>query len=174
MERRKLLGVSLTMGGVIVTTLGGVWLAVQPTTIVDDPSLISSALPIFLLAFGLMTVGGYLIVSSGSNQSFAEPEMELPLLLLDYLRQHGEVSIGQAADALGVPKDAVILSLEELQRLYLFSGYVRPDEERVCTIPGPMLEVMQQCVVCGHALVPRKLHPTLCPQCKTIYYLPKI
>lgn len=174
MERRKLLGISLTVGGVIVTTLGGVWLAVQPTTIVDDPSLITSALPIFLLAFGLMAWGGYLILSSGSAQSTVEPEMELPLLLLDYLRQHGEVPISQAADALGVSTDAVILSLEELQTLRLFSGYVRPDEARVCVMPVPMLEVMQQCVVCGHALVPRKLHPTLCPQCRTIYHLPKI
>ncbi|XWX04910.1 hypothetical protein VZO05_05005 [Aggregatilineales bacterium SYSU G02658] len=174
MKRRKLLGISLTLGGVIAAALGGVWLAVQPATIADKPSLVTDALPIFLLAFGLMTVGGYLIVSSGSNQSFAEPEMELPLLLLDYLRQHGEVPISQAADALDVSTDAVILSLEELQRLHLFSGYIRSDAERVRVMPVPMLELMHQCAVCGHAFVPKRQHPTSCPQCHTVYYLPKI
>jgi hypothetical protein len=174
MGRQRLIGIGLTVGGVVVATLGGIWLAVQPATLTDDPSLITNALPVFLLAFVLMVLGGYSILLSGSSPSEGEPEMELPLLLLDYLRQHGEVALGDAAAALNVSKDSIIVSLEELQSLQLFSGYVQPAAERVKVVPVPLLETMQQCAVCGHELTVRRHHPTTCPHCSTVYYLPKI
>lgn len=174
MERQRLIGIGFTVGGVVVATLGGIWLAVQPATLTDDPTLITNALPAFLLAFVLMVLGGYNILLSGSSQTEAEPEMELPLLLLDYLRQHGEVALSDAADALNVSKDSIIVGLEELQSLQLFSGYFQPVAERVKVVPVPLLETMQQCAVCGRELTARKHHPTTCPACGTVYYLPKI
>jgi hypothetical protein len=174
MERQRLVGIGLTVGGVAVATLGGIWLGVQPVTLTDDPTLIANALPVFLLAFVLMVLGGYSILLSGSGQSEAEPEMELPLLLLDYLRQHGEVKLSDAANALNVSKDAIIVGLEELQSLELFSGYVQPEGERVKVVPVPLLETMQQCAVCGRELTMRKHHPVTCAGCGTVYYIPKI
>ncbi len=174
MERQRLIGIGFTAGGVVVATLGGIWLAVQPATLTDDPSLITNALPVFVLAFVLMVLGGYNILVSGSSPSETEPEMELPLLLLDFLRQHGEVALTDAANALNVSKESVILGLEELQSLQLFSGYIQPARERVKVVPPPLLETMQQCTVCGRELTVRKHHPTTCPECGTVYYLPKI
>jgi hypothetical protein len=174
MKRGRLTGIVLTTAGLAVATLGGISLALQPSTLVDDPSLIAGILPVFFAAFVLMLLGGYDIVVDRAAQTADETEMELPLRVLDFLRQHGEVSIEEVAQALGVSPDRVTVSLEELQSLQLFSGYVRPQSGHLRAVSAALLESTERCLVCSSKLQLVRGRSTVCSACDTAYYLPEI
>lgn len=174
MSHQRRLGIGLTIGGMVIATLGSVWLALRPTTLIEDPSLFLVAVGVFAVVFALMISGGYLFLKASTTQPEASPAMELPLQLLDYLRQHGEISVADMADALQVPLEAVHHSLDELLSLQLFTGYVRADGHHLCAVPRPVLEAMQACLVCATPLSMGQKGHTACPQCGTSYYLPKI
>lgn len=173
MSHRRAVGIGLTILGVIIAAAGGIWLALNPATLAEDPTLLVIALGLFAVVFLTMLVGAFLFLSTG-NQHDTEPEMELPLLVLDHLRQHGETTIAQLADALNVSPDLIRISLDELQALRLFTGYYREGDQKVGLVPRPMLELLTSCVVCAKAIDLRSSSHVICRHCGTHYYLPKI
>jgi hypothetical protein len=165
------MGVTLTATGLVAAVSTSVWLAIQPGTLLTDSIQVPLMIAAFVVSFGLMVSGAYLVVTA-ARANTAPAEMETPLRLADYLRGRGTVLLDDAAVGLDADVVDVLHAFEELTRLKLFAGFCQRPQRLVCAVDAPILAQMQRCAICGQPIQLVREY-SQCHACQTEYYLPQ-
>src|SRR5687768_4547564 len=107
MNTGRLVGILLTIAGIVVAVLSGLWIASQVSAglILTDGALVSAGVAFIPVAL-LVGFGIYMYVQ-GSSQAEVESTMHKQRQLLDIVKSRGQVSVNDLALEMNASVDAV-------------------------------------------------------------------
>src|SRR5688572_10253803 len=145
----RLTGIILTIVGLIIAALGGLWLAAQVASgnMTSDGAILTAGV-IFLPVALFVGFGIYQYVQGG-HQAAEESVMQKQRQLLDILKSRGQVSVDNMAMELHVPRDQVQEMVHQLVGLQVFSGYVNWKDGVLFSQEASSLRELDKCKNCG-------------------------
>lgn len=171
MNSSRLVGIILTIVGIGIAIIAGLWLATQVSagSITGGGAAIGAGLafiPVALFAgFGI-----YLYVQGG-QESQQESVMQKQRQLLDILKSRGEVSVSDMALEMHVSVDSVKDMVYQLVGLQVFSGYVNWDDGKLYSSEASQLRELDHCKNCGGEITLVGKGIVKCKYCGTEYFL---
>ncbi len=172
MSGTRFLGILLTVLGIGIAAIAGLWIAsnLSEGTLEAGGALLSAFL-VFILVAGLLITGIYFFLRS-RNEAQAQSAMETQRKLIDIVKSRGEVDVHQLAIELSTPVDRVKSLTHQLVGLGVFSGYVNWDSGTLYSADARALRELEKCKNCGGALKLVGKGVITCPYCGTEYFLP--
>jgi hypothetical protein len=171
MNSSRLTGIILTVVGLGVAVIAGLWIAAQVSS-----GAWSSATPMFAAGVAFIPVallvgfGIYLYVQGGA-QAKEETEMQKQRRLLDILKSRGQVSVSDMAVEMGVPVAQVQNLVHQLVGLQVFSGYVNWEDGTLYSAEASQLRQLDKCKNCGGEITLAGKGVVVCKYCGTEYFL---
>jgi hypothetical protein len=167
----RLTGIILTVVGLIIAVIGGLWLASQVASgQLESGGAIVTAGVIFIPVALLVGFGIYQYVQGG-QQMAEESVMQKQRQLLDIVKSRGQVSVEDMAMELHVPRDNVQEMVHQLVGLQVFSGYVNWKEGILYSQEASSLRELDKCKNCGGEIVLAGKGVVVCKYCGTEYFL---
>ena len=175
MNTSRLVGVILTVVGLGIALIGGIWLATQVAAGsgnggVDGGGAALGAGLIFIPVALLVGAGIYLFVQGGS-QAQEESVMQKQRQLLDILKSRGQVSVNDMALEMHSSVDSVKDMVYQLVGLQVFSGYVNWDQGVLYSAEASKLRELDKCKNCGGDIQLVGKGIVRCKYCGTEYFL---
>ncbi|MDZ4764996.1 MAG: hypothetical protein SGI73_10625 [Chloroflexota bacterium] len=171
MNSNRLIGVVLTVVGIGVALIAGLWLATQAGagSLTTGGALVGAGLAFIPVAL-LLGFGFYLFVQGG-KEAIQESVMQKQRQLLDVVKSRGQVTVSNLAIELGVSADAVKNMIHELVGLQVFSGYVNWNEGVLYSSEAANLRALDKCKNCGGEIQLAGKGVVVCKFCGTEYFL---
>lgn len=171
MNSSRLIGIILSVVGLGIALIAGIWLATQVSS--DALSGGGAALGagiVFIPVALLVGFGIYLFVRGGSEAQ-EESVMQKQRQLLDILRSRGQVSVNDMALEMRVNVDQVKDMVYQLVGLQVFSGYVNWDTGILYSQEASELRKLDKCKNCGGEIQLVGKGIVRCKYCGTEYFL---
>ncbi len=171
MGSSRLVGIILTIVGIGVALIAGLWIASQVAagSLETGGALVGAALAFIPVAL-LVGFGIYLFVRGGAQEK-EESVMRKQRELLDILKSRGQVSVSDMAVEMHVPVDSVKRMVHELVGLQVFSGYVNWNEGVLYSSEASQLRSLDKCKNCGGEITLAGKGIVVCKYCGTEYFL---
>jgi len=171
MNGTRLLGVILTVVGLGVAVIAGLWLATQVSSgSLEAGGAIFGAGLAFIPVALLIGFGIYNFVRGGSEAQ-EESVMQKQRQLMDILKSRGQVSVNDMALEMKVPVDQVKDMVHQLVGLQVFSGYINWTEGTLYSSDASQLRELQKCKNCGGEIQLAGKGVVVCKYCGTEYFL---
>lgn len=171
MNSSRLIGIVLTVIGVGVALLAGLWLATQVGSggLEAGGAVLGAGLAFIPVAL-LLGSGVYLFVRGGAEAK-EESLMQKQRQLLDILKSRGEVGVTEMALEMNVSVDAVKDMVHQLVGLQVFSGYVNWQDGKLYSAEASSLRELDRCKNCGGEITLAGKGVVVCRFCGTEYFL---
>jgi uncharacterized membrane protein len=171
MSGTRLFGILLTILGLGITAIAGLWISSNLSSGTLEPGgALLTAFFVFVVVAILLIAGIYLFLRSG-REAQRQSEMETQRRLIDIVKSRGEVDVHQLALELHTPMDMVKSLTHQLVGLGVFSGYVNWDAGTLYSADAKALREMERCKNCGGELKLVGKGVITCPYCGTEYFL---
>ena len=171
MNGTRLLGVILTVVGLGVAVIAGLYLATQVSAgdLTGGGAVFGAGLAFIPVAL-LIGFGVYNFIRGGSEAE-TESVMHQQRQLLDILKSRGQVSVNDMALEMHVPVEQVKNMVHQLVGLQVFSGYVNWQEGTLYSSDASQLRQLQKCKNCGGEIQLAGKGVVVCKYCGTEYFL---
>jgi hypothetical protein len=171
MNSGRLVGIILTVVGIGVAVIAGLWIAAQVGQgALSGGGAATTAGVVFIPVALLIGFGIYSYVQGGARQK-EESETQKQRLLLDIVRSRGQVSVNDMALEMHVPIDSVKLMVHQLVGLQVFSGYVNWKDGILYSAEASQLRQLDKCKNCGGDIELAGKGIVVCKYCGTEYFL---
>jgi ribosomal protein S27AE len=170
MNSSRGLGIVLTLLGVGIAVIAGLWIASQVGGGLTAGGALVGAGVAFVPVLLLMAGGVYLYLRGGVEAQ-EQSVMQKQRKLMDMVKTRGQISVNDAAVELGVPMPQVKEMVHQLVGLQVFSGYVNWDEGTLYSVEANQLRELNKCKNCGGELKLAGKGVVTCPFCGTEYFL---
>ena len=171
MNSSRLVGIILTVVGIGVALIAGLWLATQVSS--GDTSsggaILGAGLAFIPVAL-LVGFGIYLFVRGGT-ESQQESVMQKQRQLLDILKSRGQISVSDMALEMRVSADSVKDMVHQLVGLQVFSGYINWDNGILYSSDARELRELDKCKNCGGEITLAGKGVFVCKYCGTEYFV---
>ncbi len=170
MNSSRLVGIILTVVGIGVALLAGLWLATQASAGRDSGAVVLGAGLAFIPVALLVGFGIYLFVRGGSEAQ-TESVMQKQRQLLDILKSRGQVSVSDMALEMHVSVDSVQEMVHQLVGLQVFSGYANWTDGVLYSSDAKELRTLDKCKNCGGEITIAGKGVFVCKYCGTEYFV---
>jgi hypothetical protein len=170
MNSSKLVGVILTIVGIGVAIIAGLWLASQAAAGTSSGGVIIGAGLAFIPVALFVGFGIYLFVRGGSEAQ-QESIMQKQRQLLDILKSRGQVSVNDMALEMQVTPNTVKDMVHQLVGLQVFSGYINWDNGVLYSSDAKELSTLSKCKNCGGEITLAGKGVFVCKYCGTEYFI---
>jgi len=171
MNSNRLFGIILSIIGLGIAVIAGLWLAAQTSAgDLEAGGAVLGAGIAFIPVAILVGVGIYLYVRGGS-ESQQETVMRKQRRLMDIVRSRGQVDIADVAMELSVPVTEIKDLVHQLVGLQVFSGYINWDEGTLYSMQAQELRKLDKCKNCGGELKISGKGVVTCRFCGTEYFV---
>ncbi|MDX2160542.1 MAG: hypothetical protein SF162_04370 [bacterium] len=171
MNTNRLIGIILSVVGLGIALLAGLWLALQ---VRDEALSASGALVGAVLAFipvALLLGFGIYLFLRGGTEAKEESTMQQQRQLLDIVKSRGQVAVADMAVEMNVPVDTVKSMVHQLVGLQVFSGYVNWNDGVLYSSEASKLRELTKCNNCGGEITLAGKGTVVCRFCGTEYFL---
>lgn len=171
MNNSRLIGIVLTVVGIGVALIAGLWLASQVSAqqLTSGGALVGAGLAFIPVAL-FMGFGVYLFMKGG-QEAQEESVMQKQRQLLDILKSRGQVAVADMAIEMRVSADQVKDMVHQLVGLQVFSGYVNWEEGVLYSAEARNLRELDKCKNCGGEIKLAGKGVVACKFCGTEYFL---
>jgi hypothetical protein len=171
MNSSRLVGVILTVIGLGVALIAGIWLATQVSgkELSGGGAALGAGLAFIPVAL-LVGFGLYLFVRGGTEAQ-EESVMQKQRQLLDILKSRGQVSVNDMALEMHTSVDSVKDMVYQLVGLQVFSGYINWDTGILYSSEAKELRSLDKCKNCGGEISLVGKGIVRCKYCGTEYFL---
>jgi hypothetical protein len=171
MNNSRLTGIILSVVGLGVAVIAGLWLASQvgAGSMTAGGALVGAGLAFIPVAL-LVGFGLYLFVRGGA-QAQEDTIVRKQRQLLDILRSRGQVAVSDMALEMKVNADTVKDMVHQLVGLQVFSGYINWDEGVLYSAEASNLRQLDKCKNCGGEIKLVGKGVSKCRFCGTEYFL---
>ncbi|MFO7322773.1 MAG: hypothetical protein DIU68_013675 [Chloroflexota bacterium] len=171
MNSSRLVGLLLTIAGVIVAVIAGLWIAqrVSNNDMPGDAAVLAAG--VFFIPVALLVGFGIYMYVQGGARAREESEMQKQRQLLDILRSRGQVSVNNMALEMNVPVSTVQNMVHQLVGLQVFSGYVNWKDGVLYSAEASELRKLDKCKNCGGEITLAGKGIVACKYCGTEYFL---
>ena len=171
MNNSRLIGIVLSIAGLGVAVIAGLWLASQVSSgaVSSGGALVGAGIAFIPVAL-FMGFGIYLY-QRGGVEAQEESTMHKQRQLLDILKSRGQVSVNDMALEMQVSVDAVKDMVHQLVGLQVFSGYVNWNDGKLYSAEASNLRDLKQCKNCGGEITLAGKGVVVCRFCGTEYFL---
>ncbi len=171
MNSSRLIGIILTVVGVGVALIAGLWLAAEigGGALEAGGAVLGAGLAFIPVAL-LLGAGVYLFTRGGAEAK-QESVMQQQRRLLDIVKSRGEANITDVALEMNVSVDAVKDMVHQLVGLQVFSGYINWQDGKLYSAEASNLRQLEQCRNCGGAITLAGKGVVVCRFCGTEYFL---
>jgi hypothetical protein len=171
MNGNRLIGVILTVAGIGVALIAGLWLASQVASeaLTSGGALVGAGLAFIPVA--LLTGFGIYLFVQGGKEAQQESVMQKQRQLLDIVKSRGQVTVSNLAIELGISAETVKNMVHELVGLQVFSGYVNWNDGTLYSSEAANLRDLDKCKNCGGEIVLAGKGIVVCKYCGTEYFL---
>jgi hypothetical protein len=171
MNSSRLIGIILSVVGLGIALIAGIYLATQ----VSDNALSGGGAALgaglaFIPVALLVGFGIYLFVRGGTEAQ-TESVMQKQRQLLDILKSRGQVSVNDMALEMRVSVDQVKDMVYQLVGLQVFSGYINWDQGVLYSQEASQLRQLDKCKNCGGEIQLVGKGIVRCKYCGTEYFL---
>lgn len=171
MNSNRLFGIILSVVGLGIAVIAGLWLATQTSAgDLEAGGAVLGAGIAFIPVAILVGVGIYLYVRGGT-ESQQETVMRKQRQLMDIVRSRGQVDIADVAMELHVPVAEIKDLVHQLVGLQVFSGYINWDEGTLYSMQAQELGKLDKCKNCGGELKISGKGVVTCRFCGTEYFI---
>ncbi len=171
MNSSRLVGIILTVVGIGLALIAGLWLATQASSgSTSSGGVILGAGIAFIPVALLVGFGIYLFVRGGTEAE-QESVMQKQRQLLDILKSRGQVGVNDMALEMHVTVEQVQQMVHQLVGLQVFSGYVNWDEGTLYSSDAKQLRELDHCKNCGGEITLAGKGIVVCKYCGTEYFL---
>lgn len=170
MNSSRLVGIILTVVGIGLALIAGLWLASQAASGTSSGGVIIGAGIAFIPVALLVGFGIYLFVRGGTEAE-QESVMQKQRQLLDILKSRGQVGVNDMALEMHVTVEQVQQMVHQLVGLQVFSGYVNWDEGTLYSSDAKQLRELDHCKNCGGEITLAGKGIVVCKYCGTEYFL---
>ncbi|MCA9903743.1 MAG: hypothetical protein KC547_07790 [Anaerolineae bacterium] len=171
MNSSRLIGVVLSVVGIGLAVIAGLWLAAQTSAgeLQADGALLGAGIAFIPVAL-LVGAGIYLFLRGGA-ESKQESVMRTQRKLMDIVRSRGQVNISDLALELNVPAGEIKDLVHQLVGLQVFSGYINWDDGTLYSMQAQELRQLDKCKNCGGELKISGKGVVTCRFCGTEYFV---
>ncbi len=171
MNSSRLVGIILTVVGLGIALIAGIWLATQVSSnaLGGGGAAIGAGLAFIPVAL-LVGAGLYLFVRGGA-ESQEESVMQKQRKLLDIIKSRGQVSVNDVALEMNTSVDSVKDMIYQLVGLQVFSGYVNWESGILYSSEAKDLRALDKCKNCGGEISLVGKGVVRCKYCGTEYFL---
>jgi hypothetical protein len=170
MNSSRLVGIILSVVGIGIAVIAGLWLATQAAAGHDSGGIVLGAGLAFIPVALFVGFGIYLYVQGG-QEAQEESVMQKQRQLLDILKSRGQVSVTDMALEMHVSADSVKDMVHQLVGLQVFSGYVNWDDGKLYSAEASNLRELDHCKNCGGEITLAGKGVVKCKYCGTEYFL---
>lgn len=170
MQGNRLLGIILTVVGIAIAIIAGLWIATQVSSGLTGGGAILGA-GLAFIPVALLIGGGIYLFVKGGQESKQSSEMQKQRQLLDILKSRGQVSVHDMALEMRVSADQVKNMVHQLVGLQVFSGYINWEEGTLYSAQASQLRELDKCKNCGGELTLAGKGIIRCRFCGTEYFL---
>lgn len=171
MNSSRLTGIILSIVGLGIALIAGLWIASQVAagSLTSGGALVGAGIAFIPVA--LLVGFGIYLYSRGGAEAKQESIMQKQRQLLDILKSRGQVSVDNMALEMNVSVDTVKDMVHQLVGLQVFSGYVNWDEGTLYSAEASKLRELKQCRNCGGEITLAGKGVFVCRFCGTEYFL---
>lgn len=171
MSGNRLIGLILTVIGLGIALIAGLWLASQVSVgaLTTGGAVLGAGLA-FIPVAALVGSGLYLY-ARGSAQEQIESQMHKQRHLLDIVKSRGQISVNDLALEMTISVDEVRDLVHQLVGLQVFSGYINWRDGTLYSAEAANLRALKQCRNCGGEIVLAGKGVMACKYCGTEYFL---
>ena len=171
MNSSRLVGIILSVVGLGVALIAGLWIASQVSSgaMSSGGALVGAGLAFIPVAL-LVGFGLYLFVKGG-QEAVTESAMQKQRQLLDIVKSRGQVAVPDLAIEMSVSADQVKNMVHQLVGLQVFSGYINWDEGVLYSAEASNLRQLDKCKNCGGEINLVGKGVVKCKYCGTEYFL---
>jgi hypothetical protein len=171
MNNTRILGIVLSVMGLGIAFLAGLWLATQVSSeALSSGGAVLGAVFAFIPVILLLGGGLYLYLRGGAETQ-QQSEMHLQRRIMDAVASRGQVTVQDLALELGTPVERLKDLVHQLVGLQVFSGYINWEEGTLYSMDAQQLRELKQCKNCGGELKLAGKGVVACPFCGTEYFL---
>jgi hypothetical protein len=172
MSGNRLLGGLLTVLGIGIAAIGGLWIATNLSSgTLESGGALLTAFFLFVIVAVLLLAGIYFFLKGGREVQ-VQSAMETQRRLIDIVKSRGEADVHQLAVELQTPIAEVKNLIHQLVGLGVFSGYVNWESGTLYSADAKALRELSKCKNCGGELKLVGKGVITCPYCGTEYFLP--
>ncbi len=169
MNGTRLAGVVLSVVGLGIAVIGGLWLASQAREVEMGGIIVGAGL--FFIPTALLLGFGIYMFNRGGEQAKESTTMQQQRQLLDIVKSRGQVSTSDLALEMRVTVDQVKDMVHQLVGLQVFSGYVNWSEGVLYSSEASQLRSLDKCKNCGGEISLVGKGIVACKYCGTEYFL---
>lgn len=171
MNNNRLVGIILTIVGIGIAVIAGLWLAsqVSASALESGGALVGAGIAFIPVA--LFVGAGIYLYIQGGQQAQEESTMQKQRQLLDILKSRGQVSVEDMALEMRVSVDTVKEMVHQLVGLQVFSGYINWNDGILYSEDASKLRELRTCKNCGGEIRLAGKGVVVCPFCGTEYFL---
>lgn len=171
MNSSRLIGIILSVVGLGIALIAGIWLATQVAagSLSGGGAALGAGLAFIPVAL-FVGAGLYLFVRGGTEAQ-EESVMQKQRQLLDILKTRGQVSVNDMALEMHTSVDSVKDMVYQLVGLQVFSGYVNWDDGVLYSSEAKELRTLDKCKNCGGEISLVGKGVVRCKYCGTEYFL---
>jgi len=171
MNSSRLTGIVLTVAGIGIALIAGLWLASQVSgeDLSSGGALVGAGLAFIPVA--VVAVKELYLFLKGGEEAQTESMMHKQRQLLDILKSRGQVAVPDMAIEMNVSADQVKNMVHQLVGLQVFSGYVNWDEGVLYSAEASNLRELEKCKNCGGEINLVGKGVVACKYCGTEYFL---
>lgn len=171
MNSSRLIGIILSVVGLGIAIIAGLWVASQVAagSMSIGGALIGAGLAFIPVA--LLVGFGIYLYSRGGTEAKQESMMQKQRQLLDILKSRGQVSVENMALEMNVSVAMVKEMVHQLVGLQVFSGYINWDEGTLYSAEASNLRELKQCRNCGGEITLAGKGVFVCRFCGTEYFI---
>ncbi len=169
MNSSRLVGIILTVVGLGLALIAGLWLASQTSTSGTSGAILGAGVAFIPVAL-LVGFGIYLFVRGGTEAA-QESVMQKQRELLDILKSRGQVAVNDMALEMHVTVEQVQDMVHQLVGLQVFSGYVNWNDGTLYSSDARQLRELDHCKNCGGEITLAGKGIVVCKYCGTEYFL---
>ena len=171
MNNSRLSGIILTVVGLGVALIAGLWIASQVASesLSSGGAIVGAGLAFIPVAL-LVGFGLYMFVKGG-QQAQEDSMMQKQRQLLDILKSRGQFAVPNMALEMRISADQVKDMVHQLVGLQVFSGYVNWDEGVLYSADARNLRELDKCKNCGGEIKLVGKGVVACKFCGTEYFL---
>lgn len=171
MNSSRLIGIILSIVGLGIALIGGIWLATTVSSGENDAGgAVLGAGVLFIPVALLVGFGIYLFVRGGTEAQ-EESVMQKQRQLLDILKSRGQVSVNDMALEMHASVDTIKDLVYQLVGLQVFSGYINWDQGILYSQEASQLRQLDKCKNCGGEISLVGKGIVRCKYCGTEYFL---